>query len=480
MHRLISVHANEREPRRPTRRNVAGAVAVLALTSGCAREPNGLPEGGPIVIIVVDTLRADGLGLYGYPHATSRPLDEWAERGAVFTHAFSTAPWTLPSVGSLLTGRYPANHGSGRREIALPEGGTRNDYVGLDAASPRLAARLSEHGYATAAFVTNSFLWPGFGLDRGFDSYDFSRSKFRDQRAADVMVDQALAWIDAREPAAPWFLLLHLLDPHLPYDPSPQVAGRLTAGYHGTLATPIEPGLVRKVNGGELELDLADQAFLRGVYDEEVAFVSAQLARFLEGLAARKVLERGLVLFTADHGEEFLDHGMLEHGHTLYQELLRIPFVVWGHGVRPGRRAEPVSLVDVMPTLLEALGLARREDLDGVSLWPALSGGSAPGPRRLFAENSLYGEPRRALVEWPFKLIASGDPARFELYDLERDPTERVNLATTRPEVSGPLTTVLAQRTRLGHERAAVELDQETQNDLRSIGYLGGSSTDDD
>ncbi len=329
-------------------------------TAACQREPVALDAGAPIVLVVIDTLRADALGVYGSAHATSPALDAWAKRGAVFERAFSTSPWTLPSVGSLLTGRFPSGHGSGRGKLALADGRSRRVFIALDGSVPRLASIVSQHGYATAAFVTNTFLRPGFGVADGFDTYDHMRNRYVDERRADVMIDRALGWIDQRRQGEPWLLLVHLLDPHQPYDPPPAEAGRFTAGYQGSLHAPIGPdsGLVRKVKRGEIELDAADQAFLRGVYDEEVAFVAAQIARLLDGLAARKVLERGLVIVTADHGEEFLDHGALEHGHTLYQELLHVPLLVWGPHVRAGRHPEPVSQVDVLPTVLDALGIA--------------------------------------------------------------------------------------------------------------------------
>jgi arylsulfatase A-like enzyme len=450
------------------------AIAALLVASACAREPVHLESGAPVVLVVVDTLRADALGAYGYRRQTSTLLDQWAARGAVFDRAFSTAPWTLPSVGSLLTGRYPSSHGSGRSRALAPSGRHKRVFVGLDPEQPRLASILSGEGYATAAFVTNTFLRPGFGFATGFDTYDHTRNRFVVERTADVMVERALEWIDAQPPAAPWFLLLHLLDPHQPYDPPAPDAGRFTSDYRGPITAPIGPesGLVRKVKRGSIELDAADRAFVRGVYDEEVAFVAAQLARLLDGLAQRGAIERGLVVLTADHGEEFFDHDSLEHGHTLYQELLRVPLVVWGGGVRAARHPQPVSLVDVLPTVLDALRIAPPPALDGVSMWPLLTGGGEPSARRLLAENSLYGDQRRAIVEWPYKLIVNLEQPGLELYDLERDPAEREDLAAARPEVAERLAGALAERAPQATDRAPVELDEETERELRALGYV--------
>jgi len=449
-------------------------AAAALLTMGCRSSPARLPPGAPILLVIVDTLRADGLGVYGYPRATSARLDAWAERGAVFERAFSTAPWTLPSVASILTGRYPAGHGSGRGKVAAPNGRSKRVFLGIDASAPRLAGVLSSHGYATAALVTNSFLRPGFGIAEGFESYDQTRNRFIGERRADVMVDRALEWIDGRPRESPWFLLLHLLDPHQPYDAPAPEKGRFTSDYHGALESPIGPesDLVRRVKQRRIELDDADRAFVRGLYDEEVAFVTEQLARLLDGLDQRGVLERGLVVLTADHGEEFFDHGALEHGHTFYQELLRVPLVVWGPGVRAGHREAPVSLVDVAPTLLDATGVAAPEGFDGVSLWPVLTSGERMPKRQLIAENSLYGTQRRVIVEWPYKLIVDVEEPQAALYDLERDPGERHDLAAERPEVAKRLAAALAKRPAGATRGAPVELDAETERDLRALGYL--------
>ena len=441
---------------------------------GCASEPARLPPGAPIVLVIIDTLRADALGVYGNERPTSTALDAWAKRGAVFDHAFATAPWTLPSIASILTGRYPSGHGSGRAKVALASGRSRRAFVALDPAVPRLAAILSERGYETAAMVTNSFLRPGFGMAVGFDLYDQTRNRFIGERRADVMVDRALAWIDGRPQGSPWFLLLHVLDPHQPYDPPAGQRGRFTSGYQGELESPIGPEsqLVRRVKRREIDLDDADRAFVRGVYDEEVAFVAAQIARFLDGLAARGVVERGLVMVTADHGEEFFDHGALEHGHTMYQELLRVPLLMWGHGVRAGRHSEPVSLVDLMPTVLDAASIPLPEGVDGRSLWPLLSAGADLAKRPLIAENSLYGNQRRAIVEWPYKLIVDVEEPGASLYDLQRDPAEREDLAASRPEVAERLAAALARRPSASGDGQPVELDAETKKELRALGYL--------
>lgn len=446
----------------------------IGLALGACGETPRLPPDAPVVLVVVDTLRADGLGLYGYPRPTSPQLDVWAESAAVFERAFATSPWTLPSFGSLLTGRYPSGHGSGRGKRVLPSGRTKRTFLAVDESVPSLAPLLAERGYDTAAFVTNTFLRPTFGLTSGFATYDHARNRFIGERRADVMVDRAVAWLREREPGEPWLLLLHFLDPHLPYDPPPQVAGRLTSEYRGELELPVGAGsrLVRRVKRRQIELDEEDRAFIRGAYDEEVLWVDAQVGRFLTELEAGGVLERGLVVFTADHGEELFDHGAIEHGHTMYQELLHIPFLVWGHEVEAGRRSEPVSLVDIVPTVLDALGMEAPAGVDGTSLWPVLTGREGLADRRLLAQNTLYGPERQAVVEWPYKLIASpGSEAPPQLFDLEADPGERRDLGSEKPSLRQRLRAALPESSPIP-DQPGVTLDAEERRELRALGYL--------
>ncbi len=431
-----------------------------------------LPPGAPVVLVVVDTLRADHLSVYDHPLETSPHLEAWSERGAVYDRAFASAPWTLPSVGSIFTGRYPLQHGSGRAKKLRPNGETRRIFVGLDESSPTLAEVLTKAGYNAGALVTNTFLRPIFGLTRGFESYDHARNAFLFERQADVMVERGLEWIDAQE-EAPFFLFLHLLDPHMPYDPAPAVAGRFTADYEGSLKAPIRPkgGFIKKIKRRESNLDEADIEFLRGLYDEEIAFVDQQLGLLLEGLEERGILESGLVILTADHGEELLDHGSFEHGHSMYQEVLHIPLMVWGQSVMPGRRLDPVSLVDILPTVVDALGLPFSSPVDGISLWASLSRGKKLPKRALLAQNSLYGSQRQTLVEWPYKLIVNLEREQVLLFDLEKDPGETTNLSESHPKLRQRLFAAMPERGTLPMRGKEVDLDEETSEQLRALGY---------
>jgi len=439
-------------------------VLVLLLV-GCAAEA---PRPRSVVLVVVDTLRADHLGVYGYGRPTSPALDQRAARAAIFEHAWATSPWTLPSFGSLYTGQIPSRHAAG----LLRQGGEERSFAFLDESATSIGEIMAERGFATAAVVNNPFLHPAFGLGRGFETWDYVFVNYADYPRANQIVHWGLRWLDARD-ARPFLLVLHIFDPHLSYDPPPSVRGRFTGGYAGRLALPLTG--FGEHNAGWKPRAEADRRFVAGAYDEELLFVDRQLARLFDGLEQRGLLDETLVVLTSDHGEEFFDHDGFEHGHTMFQELLRVPLLFWGPGVRPRRIETPVSLVDVLPTLLEALGLEPLPDLAGRSLWGLLGGGSDPVERALVAEGTLHGPDRKALVRWPWKLVVTaGQPAR--LYDLAQDPGERRDLSQQAPERLAELleeletTTQAASRGRVA--RSPAQLDEQTRAQLSELGYL--------
>ena len=212
-----------------------------------------------------------------------------------------------------------------------------------------------------------------------------------------------------------------------------------------------------------------------GAYDEEIAFVDQQIARLWRGLDESGTLANSLVVLTADHGEEFRDHGGFEHGHTLYNELVRIPLVVWGPGVEPGRRSSPVSLIDIYPTVLDALGLPAQEGLPGRSLMAHLAGGAPPAARTLIAERTLYGAHRESALAWPYKVIFEPQKSDVMLFNLETDARERQDIAHLRGDVADDLLAQLEAYREHAESAAAeeaVEPDEKTLENLRSLGYI--------
>jgi choline-sulfatase len=376
-------------------------LLMLAVFPGCSGSGRrGMAAAHPnLLLVTLDTVRADHLGCYGYAAAETPALDRLAREGVRFAQASSPVPLTFPSHSSLLSGLLPPHHGM------------RNNGAGaFPAGNATLATLLAAAGYRTGAFVGAFVLDHRFGLGRGFAVYDdeierdpAAGAALEAERPGNVVVDRALAWL-AKDDSRPFFLWVHLYDAHAPYDPpSPQ----------------------RERHPGR-------------PYDGEVAFDDAQVGRLLAALAARGWADRTVVAVAADHGEGLGEHGELTHGLLLYEPTLRVPLLVRAPGaVAPGRVvATPVSLVDVAPTLAGLLGRRLPPPphgaLDGRDLSAALRDGGEPPPADLYAETQY---PRTfgwsalaALRRRDRKYIASPRP---ELYDLAGDPGETANLAAS-------------------------------------------------
>jgi arylsulfatase A-like enzyme len=435
-----------------------GRIACLALlVFGCAPSPRG----GPVVLIVIDTLRSDHVGAYGDVGRTPF-FDAWAARGRLFERCISASPWTLPSFGSLFTGLLPSHHGAG----AVTREGTRR-FFPLRPGIATLAERFAEHGYATGGMLNNSFLGPHLGLDRGFGTYDVARSSNETLRRADATVVRALDWVEAQA-GAPFFLVIHFFDPHMNYDAPAPFRGRFTGGLESALELPVA------LEPGELVESDADRRFVAEAYAEEVAYADGALGALLDGLESRGVLRRGLVAVTSDHGEELFEHGSVQHGHAMWQEILHVPLLFVGAGVRPGRESQVVSLVDVAPTLLDAAGLPALPAGDGISLWPNLAQGEPLPTRTVIAEGILFGPERKIALRWPFKLeLGPGD--RETLYHLDDDPRESRDAAQRFTVVSEQLVATLRERSRgapLGRPHRPAALDPAEHEALRAMGYV--------
>jgi len=444
----------------------AAALAGACLVACGPGAPEVQPTARHAILIVVDTLRADHLGTYGYGRPTSPRLDRWAETGRVFENAQSTSPWTLPSFASMLTGHLPTRHGATAK---FREGGI--DFFALDASVSTVAEVLRDAGLRTGAVVNNPFLARSLDMHRGFEHYDHEKGNNRESRRADVMVDRALRWIDEVE-GEPFFLLLHLFDPHVKYDAPRPWRGKFTAGIDSELSLPM--GSVLAIRAGEIELDDGDRDFVAAAYDEELAFVDDQLDRFRRELEARGLLEDALVILTSDHGEELFEHGGFEHGHAMWQELLRVPFIAWGPGVRPGREAAAISVTDVAATLLEGLGIDP-ERIEGRSLWPNLVSAAPLSERLLISEQILHGDELQAGVRWPLKVVVDPGSGSTRVFDLEADPGETEDLRASRASEAAALEEALgealgrAARERL--ERSRTEMDPAVVEQLRALGY---------
>ncbi|MEY2746400.1 MAG: hypothetical protein RL112_1442 [Planctomycetota bacterium] len=417
-----------------------------------------------VLILSIDTLRADRLGCYGHARGTSPNLDALAARGVLFERAYSSAPWTLPSYASLFTALLPADHRAG----VVTE---REDRFGTDEVAPKkttellrpdvrtLAEAAREAGWWTAGFYCNPYIGAGAGVDRGFDRWE------RYQHGAKAGVDRARRWI-ADHGARQWFVFLHLIDPHMPYAP-PAPYDRLHAGV-SVDELPDWPPTLSALRAGS---DEATRKLCSDLYDGEVAYADAQLGRLLDDLRASGELDNTIVVLHSDHGEEFWEHGGCDHGHAMHEELLRVPFVLsWPGRVEPRRVQARVRTLDLYPTLAELLSLPPPHPLaEGRSLAPLFA---SDGPdREVVAEAILWGErEQKALLLDARKYVASGSGgSAFELLPG--------GLAPLDPALCAALRQALLERHRrtqaAERPRGVLQLDQAARNELARIGYAG-------
>jgi arylsulfatase A-like enzyme len=436
-----------------------GAFADLRFAGSAGRPP----ERPHIVLIDMDTLRADRLGCYGHRRATTPRLDAWAaSRALVFRDAISTSSWTLPATSSMVTGLAVHQHGAVRFPGAIPQ------------EARTLAAYLREAGYGTQGFVEGAFLGPAFGFDRGFDLYDWSGpTKAPDWSGVPERVRTQGA-------DRPLFLFLHTYLVHAPYPPEPGLADPENVGVAWLADRPVDyEGIIDPYNRGRLDLDLEQRKHISRRYDALVARADSLLGNLLEGLEEALAGRDFAVIVTADHGEELFEHERIGHGHSLYGELLRVPLIVrfpGRGGVRPtGIREEPVSLLDIVPTVLDLARAPIPAHLPGLSL-----GGSLPRRRVRVAEMDELA----AIDGGGMKLLlgelkdARWSTAPVELYDLGADPGERRNLAADRREEVLALRKALEQyRSRNAPPSASPaspsELEAAELRRLRGMGYLG-------
>lgn len=353
------------------------------------------------MLLVVDALRPDHLGCYGYARPTSPAMDRLAARSVFFEEAVAVSSWTKPSVPSLLTGLYPSEHGvfeGSRKEGAGPP---ESDVLGEEAST--LAERLREAGYRTAAFVHNAQLRGAFGFAQGFESYRELESSAPD------LVREALAWLDEvrREgPRVPFFVYLHLLDTHWPYEPPAEAAAALGAAGG---SRPDDYALREAVNRGLVSLSEGELREIVLRYDAEVLAVDRAVARLVEGLERRGVFDPSVFVLTSDHGEAFLEHGRLGHGADLYEESLRVPLLLKLPGGRGAGRRVPsrVATVDLVPTILELVGIGfeKGRAMEGRSLSRFLGGSAGAGSEPTFAELRHGSTVRQAVVLDGWKLV---------------------------------------------------------------------------
>jgi arylsulfatase A-like enzyme len=415
--------------------------------------------------VSIDTLRADHLGAYGHARDTSPNVDRLARQGILFRQAIAPASWTLPSHASMLTGLYPYHHGAVRFGFLSA----------LAARVDTLAELLWDRGYATAAFTGGSYVGLNRGFAQGFDV-------FRTGRAFSASIEAAIDWMKLIR--GPFFLFLHTYDVHQPYAPGAPYDDMFDPDYQGLFRKRFARVDLDSA-GGVKVLDRRTVEHLEALYDGEIRKMDQAFATLLQYLASSGRAHDTCVIFTSDHGEEFMEHGNVFHNHAvLYEELIRVPLIVWCPSRYAGGRVieQPVSLVDVTPTVLDIATAPIPKKMDGLSLAPALVGRDLPKGRMILSEVDASIEHEEGSVAAVrtahHKLIrTSWDPAPL-LFDLHEDPGERHDVRTKQPAVASRLGAVLqaAGLPRSHSKRARKETppptpDAATRERLRALGY---------
>lgn len=448
-------------------------IITILIASGCDRQTvteQPLPRKRPnILLIVVDTLAAKHLGSYR-PELTHSPnIDRLGRDGVVFEKAISPAPWTKPAVASIFTGLLPSQHG------------VRALNSHLSSEQVTLAERLKGIGYQTGGFISHTFINEKNGYAQGFDRYEIFPFTGNVHKAvsSEHVSNLALNWLKERSEAKnePFFLFLHYFDPHYNYQHHPQFSR--TEGYQGQL----KPGMdIRKLRKLIPKLTAEDLNYLIGLYHEEIAFTDQQIGRVVEYLKESGVADDTLIVVTADHGEEFLEHGYIGHTRTLYDELIRVPLIVrWGNEIKKGRVVESVSTADITPTILDITGI-EAGNLDGVSLLGMLRGEVSGGePRDIYSEVDFRSSGIEAyklgLVNNEWKFVLDKKRQAAELLNLLQDPGEKRSVLDREPkrgaEMEGKVFNYrdTKQSAGVNEDAKAPETPEEVEQ-LKSLGYL--------
>ena len=445
--------------------------------------PQKKPAG--VILVSLDTLRPDHLGLYGYDRPVSPALDALAADAAVFKNVYTTAAWTLPAHVSMLTGLNCNRHR------------VYDEYARLDPQMATLAEKLRAAGYAARAFTGGGLVSAEYGLSKGFDEYRMEPGGHQDPVQADLVGREAVRWLEENADR-PYFLFLHTYQIHLPYKSPEPWNSRFLAPDARRKAFSLEKNL-GGLAGVFRPLSEPDRANVVALYDAEIRYTDEMLiAPVVTALRRLGLYDEALIVVTSDHGEEFYDHGGWDHTHSAYEELIRIPLLVKMPGSEfRGQRLSPiVRITDIMPTVMDAAGLSCAGlNLDGAGLRPVMSGQES-ADREFLVElsDNVYNcniPPRLATNDGRRKIILNGpfrpeqrnfflapppDFPALQIFDLDRDPKEKQNLAGLADEAARDR--ALLEKARRLEKRIPprgdkkIEIDQDLKDQLRALGYV--------
>jgi arylsulfatase A-like enzyme len=440
-------------------------LGLAAFLPGCSPDS---PDRQNVLLVAIDTLRWDHLGCYGASRPVSPALDALAAEGTRFEHAYATAPWTTPSVATLHTGLMPSAHGLTRPKQGLSE------------ELETLAEILRAAGWSTTGVVSNPHLRSKYGFEQGFDSWiDVDAKDHRHVSTQGVTRSVVDALRGYAESAEPFFLFALYFDPHYSYVRHPQFgfakgpSGRLVGGES-----------IAKLRGMSEDITAEEVDFLKAVYDEEIRFTDQGIKRVLTALEEFGLAEDTVVAVVGDHGEEFFEREWLGHARTLYEELVRVPFLLRAPGAAPRVVEEPTSLLSVAPTLLDLVGIRpENHRMEGRSLAPWVLGGATEVDAvhvevdfvPVSSANAAKEAHKRAIRRDTYKLIVDDVTGERELYDLASDPLELTDVSEDNPELVESLFRDIERRTQASLDFAVaarnIEMTGAELEVLRNLGY---------
>jgi len=461
---------------------VAGLLGMACSRGPAAPGPSRATVPHTVIIVCVDALRADHVSAYGYGRSTTPNMDGVAAAGVLFEQATAQSNWTVPATASLLTGVYPSDHGAGiRGRVRFLDRVAAPDPIAEEVKT--LSESLRALGLRTGLFSANPFLYGSF--KRGFDVAQVDRVD------ATSLTDAAVRWL-REDPSARTFLYLQYMDTHHPLQPPEPYYSRFVVPDGG----PRGPEHERWPSGQQLDLEApafrSYRAHKLALYDGALSFVDAEIGRLLATLRELRMDDDALIVVTSDHGEEFWDHAEVEsrlggdprgirgmgHGHSMFQELLRVPLIVRTPGAKgPRRNPCAVRHIDVAPTVLDLLGQGVPPEMRGRSLRAFLERETAPRACPVLpqiAESPAYGPNSRSITWNQTKLVTRKDGVRL-LFDLRRDPAEREDLSSAKPQLADRLYEELQRHIRGERPRrgqAAPAYDPETAQQLKALGYV--------
>ena len=407
-----------------------------------------------VILISLDTLRADRVGCYGYPRPVSPTIDSLATRGVRFANTIALSSWTLPSHMTIFTGLFPSTHG-----VTLP----------VHKLSPKietLTQVFQKNGYRTYANTEGAFVDSQYGFDRGFENYDTRRKTFNET------IEQAKAWILNKPEEELYFMFLHTFDIHCPYDPPEKYSSMFQQ-------RPSEDHIDTREKCGNPEYNQMDLTpgqvkYLSDKYDAGIRFADDCLKSFITFLEERNAFKDTILVILSDHGEEFKEHGQIGHERTLYIESLIVPFIIVAPTLNPKVVLERVSLETVMPTILEMTGISC-PPVQGTSLLQQM-GQSQTEPVEKPAFSELDRHVRlRSVIKGTNHLLVNMDNNKKELYDISKDSREQVNIIDSKPELVSELKTLLRgylKDVKSRHQPEYINLSPEQKRVLRSLGYI--------